>query len=284
MILVTGAGGQLGQALRLVLADRPVLYTTHAELDITNREACRRFVGERGIKVIFNAAAYTKVDKAESEQELAFAVNRDGAGNLAWAAQETGAVVVHVSTDYVFDGCAEQPYVETDMPNPQTVYGRSKLAGEAAVLEHAPAGVVLRTGWVYSAHGGNFLKTMLRLGAERASLGVVDDQTGTPTLADRLAQDMVRIGDGLAGRHEGLREVFHYAGEGQVTWCGFARAIMREAGLPCEVNAIATADYPTEAVRPSFSVLDKTKVKSHFGLHINQWQDDLSSCLRMIQT
>jgi len=283
MILVTGAAGQLGQALQHALAGRAVVYKTSAELDITDAEACRRLVAEQGISLILNAAAYTKVDKAESEHDLAFAVNREGALNLARAAQETGAKVVHISTDYVFDGSLERPYVETDLPNPQTVYGRSKLAGEDAVLEHAPAAVVLRTGWVYSAYGNNFMKTMLRLGAERESLGVVDDQTGTPTLADSLARDMVRIGDELVARGE-MRELFHYAGEGETTWCGFARAIMRQAGLACEVTAITTTDYPTDAVRPVYSVLDKTKVKSHFGLQINDWRDDLTSCLTALTT
>lgn len=283
MILVTGAGGQLGHALRATLGERPALYRSSAELDITDVEACRRFVAEQGISVILNAAAYTKVDKAESEHELAFAVNRDGAKNLAMAAQETGARLVHVSTDYVFDGRADRPYVETDKPNPQTVYGRSKLAGEDAVLEHAPRAVVVRTGWVYSAYGTNFLKTMLRLGAERENLGVVNDQTGTPTLADQLAADMVRIADQCVGHDEIMGGVFHYAGEGHATWFEFASSIMKEAGLNCEIKGIGTADYPTAAVRPVYSVLDKTKVKSHFGLQINQWQDDLTACLSALK-
>lgn len=283
MILVTGAGGQLGQALREVLAGRDVMYRASAELDITDAEACRRLVGENGVSVILNAAAYTKVDKAESEQEQAFAVNRDGAGNLAKAAQETGALVVHVSTDYVFDGRLDRPYAETDVANPQTIYGRSKLAGEGLVLEHAPAAVVLRTGWVYSAYGANFLKTMLRLGAERESLGVVADQTGTPTLADHLARDMVKVMDMLAVGHGGIREIFHYADDGVATWYDFASTIMRTAGLGCEVKPITTADYPTAAARPAYSVLDKSKVKSHFGLEINQWQDDLASCIARLQ-
>ncbi|RYG62352.1 MAG: dTDP-4-dehydrorhamnose reductase [Alphaproteobacteria bacterium] len=283
MILVTGAGGQLGHALRATLGERPALYRSSAELDITDVEACRRFIAEQGISVILNAAAYTKVDKAESEQDLAFAVNRDGARNLALAAQEAGARLVHVSTDYVFDGLADQPYVETDKPNPQTVYGRSKLAGEDAVLEHAPHAVVLRTGWVYSTYGSNFLNTMLRLGAERENLGVVSDQTGTPTLASRLAADIVRIADQCVERDDVKGGIFHYAGGGQATWFEFARSIMAEAGLNCEVKGISTADYPTAAVRPAYSVLDKTKVKSHFGLQINQWQDDLTACLSALK-
>ncbi|TKW61203.1 MAG: dTDP-4-dehydrorhamnose reductase [Blastochloris viridis] len=278
MILVTGAGGQLGQALQPVLAGRAVVYKTSAELDITDAEACRKLVADQGISLILNAAAYTKVDKAESEHDLAFAVNREGALNLARAAHETGAKVVHISTDYVFDGSLDRPYVETDLPNPQTVYGRSKLAGEDAVLEHAPAAAVLRTGWLYSGYGHNFMKTMLRLGVERESLNVVDDQTGTPTLADSLARAMVRIGDELLHGGE-MRELFHYAGGGETTWCGFARAIMEQAALPCEIKAITTDEYPTAAVRPAYSVLDTTKLKSHFGLPINHWRDELTSCL-----
>lgn len=278
MILVTGAAGQLGQALRGALAGREAMYRSSAELDITDAEACRKLVAEQGIKLILNAAAYTKVDKAESDEELAFKVNRDGAANLARAAAEVGAALVHVSTDYVFDGKARQePYTEADSPNPQTVYGRSKLAGEQAVQEILPEAVILRTGWVYSAYGHNFLNTMLRLGAERDSLSVVDDQVGTPTLADSLARDMVTVADGLAkGKAGGL---YHYAGLGQTTWCGFAREIMRSAGLACEVKAITTAEYPTPAARPAYSVLDTTAFRRHWEIELNQWQEELSSCL-----
>lgn len=285
MILVTGAGGQLGQELRVALAGRPALFVTSAELDITDADACKRLVADNGITTILNAAAYTKVDKAEQEEELAFAVNAAGAMNLAVAAKETGAFVVHVSTDYVFDGTKNRPYAETDIPNPRTVYGRSKLAGEEAVMKQAPAAIVLRTGWLYSAHGANFMKTMLRLGAERSELGVVADQTGTPTHAGHLARDVALIVD---KRHQNadfknISGIFHYADDGAATWYDFAVNIMREAGLNCKVRPITTEAYPTPAVRPAYSVLDKSKVKSHFKLDINHWQDDLASCIAMIR-
>lgn len=278
MILVTGAGGQLGQELKQALRGREALFLGSGELDITDAEACRRAVAENGVTVIINAAAYTKVDKAEDERERALAVNGQGPLNLARAAHETGARVVQVSTDYVFDGRKRSPYGEDDAPNPLTVYGRSKLAGEDAVLDHAPRAWVVRTGWLYSAHGHNFMKTMLRLGREKSEISVVDDQRGTPTHAAHLARALAQMPD-----VPGESGIFHYADEGEASWYDFATRIMQIAGLPCRVNPIATSAYPTPALRPAYSVLDKARVKSAFRVETNDWQDGVAACVKALQ-
>jgi dTDP-4-dehydrorhamnose reductase len=273
MIAVTGAGGQLGTELRAALAGRAARFLTSAELDITNAAACRSAL--EGVSAVINAAAYTKVDRAEAEEGLAMAVNAEGPRNLAVAARAVGARLVHISTDYVFDGTRREPYTEDDVPNPQTAYGRTKLAGERAVLGELPEALVVRTGWLYAAHGHNFLRTMLRIGAEKAEVRVVNDQTGTPTHAGHLARDLVAMLD--SGQGAGL---YHYADEGEATWFDFAREIMHAAGLACAVKPIPTSAYPTPAVRPAYSVLDKGRVKSAFGLRLNNWRDDIESCVK----
>ena len=281
MILVTGANGQLGQELQRSHLPAGTLFLTRDQLDITNLSACQRLIAEHGITTVINAAAYTQVDKAESEPDLAFAINHTGTANLAKAlATETNGTLLHISTDYVFNGQSSTPYTE-DMPtSPTTVYGQSKRKGEEDALEFAPTAIVLRTSWLYSAlGGGNFVKTMLRLGAERAELNVVFDQTGTPTSAQNLATDIAKI---LPLIKPNEHEIFHYSNEGTASWYDFATTIMQLANLPCKVLPIRSAQYPTPAQRPAYSVLDKSKFKSYFNTEISHWHTPLAKCIKEI--
>lgn len=271
MLLVTGANGQLGQELRLLLGNRAV-YAGRAELDIADEAAVKAFFEAQSFDLVINCAAYTAVDKAEDDAEAADRANRLGPALLA----RYGRRMVHVSTDYVFDGTSCRPYRENDAPNPVSVYGRTKLAGEEAVLNEAETAAIIRTAWVYSSFGKNFVKTMRRLGAERDSLGVVFDQVGTPTYAADLASAIVAMLPQIA---PGMKDVYHYSNEGVTSWYDFAVAIMEESGLSCAVRPIESADYPTRAARPAFSVLNKAKIKKDFGLSIPHWRDGLKRCL-----
>lgn len=271
MYLITGARGQLGTALREVMPHAAALGS--GELDIGDAGAVAEYVTKHRIRLIINCAAYTAVDKAEDEAGLAERANAAGPGNLA----RSGAGVVHISTDYVFDGASGVPYVEDAPTNPMSVYGRTKLAGEREVLAHAPVAVVIRTGWLYSSFGTNFVKTMLRLGAEREVVRVVADQTGTPTSALDLAQAIAAIVPRLKPE---LNGIYHYSNAGSCSWHGFAEEIMRLAGLSCRVVPIESAEYPTRATRPSYSVLDKTKFMETFGLRIPHWKESLQECLK----
>lgn len=274
MLLITGANGQLGNELRLLLGDN-ALYTDYAELDITDAAAVRAFVNAHQVDMIVNCAAYTAVDKAESDEEKAYAINAVGPANLAQA----GVPLIHVSTDYVFDGASCRPYVEDDVPNPATVYGRTKLAGEKHVLENADTALVIRTAWLYSSFGNNFVKTMLRLGAERDSLNVVFDQVGTPTYARDLAMAIVRI---MPQLKPGMKGIYHFSNEGVCSWYDFAVRIMDKAGLSCRVKPIESIDYPTPAKRPFYSVLNKGKIKAAFGVEIPHWEKSLDDCLKKL--
>jgi dTDP-4-dehydrorhamnose reductase len=287
-VLLTGANGQLGWevARRAGGAGLDARSLAHAELDIADRAKVGEVVAAVAPKVVINAAAYTAVDKAESERERAFAVNRDGAAHLADACAAAGAALIHVSTDYVFDGTKQGAYVETDPVGPLGVYGASKLAGEEAVRARAPRHVILRTAWVYGVHGANFVKTMLRLARERPELRVVDDQRGCPTAAGDLAEAALAIaGRIVAGTvpADGFG-TFHCVGDGEITWCGFAREIMAQAGPrlgkpPPSVTAITTADYPTPARRPANSVLDCGKLARVYGLSLRPWRVALAEVL-----
>ncbi len=274
MFLVTGANGQLGNELRLLLGERAI-YTDRGELDITNAGQVREFAAGNGIDLIINCAAYTAVDKAEGDEEKAYAINALGAANLAQA----GVPLIHVSTDYVFDGGACRPYTEEDKPAPETVYGRTKLAGEKLVMENADTALIIRTAWLYSSFGGNFVKTMLRLGKEKDVLNVVFDQTGTPTYARDLAEAIVKI---IPQIKPGMKEIYHFSNEGVCSWYDFAVEIMQTAELPCKVRPIESKDYPTPATRPFYSVLNKGKIKEAFGLEINHWKKSLNDCLKKI--
>lgn len=271
MLLVTGANGQLGNELRLLLGDRAV-YVGREELDITDEAAVRRFLDAQNFDVVINCAAYTAVDKAEDDFDTADRINRLGPALLA----KYGRRIIQVSTDYVFDGTAHLPYKEENVVNPVSVYGSTKLAGEEAVLADAETAVVIRTAWLYSSFGANFVKTMRRLGAERDSLGVIFDQIGTPTYAADLAAAIVAI---LPNIQTGKKEIYHYSNEGVASWYDFACAIMAESGLACAVRPLETHEYPTKATRPAYSVLNKTKIKRDFGITIPHWMDGLKRCI-----
>lgn len=282
-ILVTGAEGQLGRELRDVLEQsRPGItdYVGHDALDITDSDAVTAFVQLNKYTHIINCAAYTAVDRAEEHVQECTSVNVDGARNLARAAAESNAQLVHISTDYVFDGMTWRPYSEEHTTNPLSVYGLTKLNGEKAVAEVCNNAVIIRTGWLYSAHGNNFVKTMLRLAQSRDKISVVADQTGTPTYALHLARAIAQIINS-ADWHAG---VYHFANEGVATWYDFATAIMEISGYADTVTVlpIATEQYPTAATRPPFSVLAKEKIKTTYNITIPHWRVALTECLRRI--
>lgn len=274
MFLVVGANGQLGNELRLLLKEKAT-YVDRDELDITDKNAVEKFFAENSFEAIINCAAYTAVDKAESDEKLAELINVEGPRNLA----ASGLPLIHISTDYVFDGTNSVPYVEEDKPHPQTVYGRTKLAGEQAVMETAKTVIIIRTAWLYSVFGNNFVKTMRRLGAERKSLNVVFDQVGTPTYAADLAQAIVTI---LPQIKAGTKALYHFSNEGVCSWYDFALAVMAQSDLDCEVLPIESKEYPTPAKRPHYSVLNKSKIKHDFGLKINNWAVSLAECIEKL--
>ena len=282
-LLITGHHGQVGQALiqQAAAHNFQVAAYDRSGLDIASRTAVLQAVEREQPAVIINAAAYTAVDKAESEP-AAYAANAEGAENLARVAHAAGAAILHISTDYVFNGQTERPYRETDVPDPQTIYGQSKLAGEQAVQAACPRHIILRTAWVFGEHGNNFVKTMLRLGRERDSLGIVADQSGAPTYAGHIAAALLHI----AGRTQTENcpyGLYHFSGSPYTTWHGFAAEIFRRAAeqnlLPRipTLNAIATADYPTPARRPANSRLDCSKIQAAFGIAPSDWQAALGS-------
>jgi len=283
-LLVTGSRGQLGSELRMLheMQDKPGAHTWFfsdlPELDITDAGQVEAFCRDRRIDAIVNCAAWTAVDRAESEPDAAFRVNRGGAAALAAAAQATGGLLAHVSTDYVFDGSSSRPYCEDDPVAPCGVYGQSKWEGEEAIRASGCSHLIIRTAWLYSAHGQNFVKTMLRLGRERESLGVVFDQVGTPTWAADLAGAIVSILDRIDPARR-YAETFHYSNEGVCSWYDFAKAIMDAERLRCKVSPIETSDYPTPAARPPYSVLNKRKIREAWALEIPHWHDSL---LRML--
>jgi len=275
-LLITGSHGQLGTELMRLGSVHDLLGVDQDELDITDADAVMSVVNVFAPDAVINAAAYTAVDKAESESELAFAVNRDGPDNLAKACETAGIPLIHVSTDYVFDGCKQYPYVETDPVAPPGVYGASKWAGEEAVREYCSKHVILRTSWVFSAHGNNFVKTMLRLGTEREELGVVTDQHGCPTFAGELARGIYAIMG-----HNDAWGTYHFCQPEPTTWYDFAETVFAEAvrqGIHLrtrQVNPITTEDYPTPAKRPANSVLNYTKFQNTFGIQIVPWRESL---------
>lgn len=284
-ILITGSNGQVGRALRQTLAPAGrIIALDRGALDLADAGAIRRTVAEHRPSIIVNAAAYTAVDRAESEPGLAMAVNAVAPGVLAEEASRLGAVMVHYSTDYVFDGSSDRPYRESDTPNPLNVYGKSKLAGELAVQAACPAHYILRTSWVYAVTGSNFLNTMLRLGRERPELRIVDDQTGAPTWAQAIAAMTAQL---LASRTAGAdpcHGLYHMTASGAVTWFGFAKAIFEEAektlGIrPPRLIPITTPEYPLPARRPANSMLDTGKFTAAFGISPAPWRDMLRQCL-----
>lgn len=274
-ILVTGAGGQLGSELRkkgFSMLDE-VFYTDVAELDITDYAAVEHFIQEHEIDTIINCAAYTAVDKAEDDPETAAQINTLAVENLARAAAKEDCLLIHISTDYVFDGTADHPYTEKDKPCPVSVYGKTKLAGEQAILKSGCFHIIIRTAWLYSAYGQNFVKTILRLADERDEINVVDDQVGTPTYAADLAHALTTIMENEERiEHEGI---YHYSNAGTCSWYDFALEIVRLGGKTCKVNPVSTAEYPSRTPRPAWSVLDKSKITKTFGVEVPDWKEAL---------
>ena len=277
-ILITGCNGQLGNEIQLLqaqYAQHTWLNTDVNELDITDKAAIERFVEANEIDGIVNCAAYTAVDKAESDPQLARKLNADAPAFLAEAVAKRGGWMVQVSTDYVFNGTKHTPYVETDEPCPNSVDGQAKLEGEQAVSKLCPNTMIIRTAWLYSEFGNNFVKTMIRLGREREQLGVIFDQVGTPTYAHDLATLIMTAID------KGIKPgVYHFSNEGVTSWYDFTKSIHRLAGInTCQVSPLHTAEYPTPASRPAYSVLDKTKIKDVYGIEIPHWEESLAKCI-----
>lgn len=279
-ILVTGAKGQLGseiRALSVLYPQHEFTFTDRTTLDLSNLCKMENFFDDHTFDAIINCAAYTAVDKAESEKELADTINHRFVSMLAKIAKRNNAALIHISTDYVFNGEHHRPYIESDPTNPQGVYGRTKRDGENAILSVALSNtVIIRTSWVYSSFGNNFLKTMLRLGRERDTLGVIFDQIGTPTYARDLAQTILEI---LPRIKNEKPEIYHYSNEGVASWYDFAEAIFELSGVNCKVSPITTDQYPTPASRPHYSLLNKSKIKTEFGITIPYWRDSLKECL-----
>lgn len=291
-ILITGANGQLGQCFRQLAAQYPqwgFIFNDFPELDITSHKAVSGFfesrTGANKIRWCINCAAYTAVDKAESEPIRARKINVAGPKNLAEACASHGATMVQLSTDYVYHNRQNTPFQENDPVSPKSVYARTKLAGDRAVLKANAGSMVVRTSWVYSEFGHNFVKTMLRLGAERPALSVVFDQIGTPTYAPDLAEAILQMIEKVEKgevKRENAGGIWHYSNEGVTSWYDFAKAIFDIKKMSCRVHPIETKDFPTPARRPPFSLLNKAKVKTVFGLEIPDWRDSLQVCLRKL--
>lgn len=280
-ILITGCNGQLGNEMQL----QERLHTEHTyfntdvqDLDITNKKAVEDYVEQNKIDCIVNCAAYTAVDKAESNKELCTLLNTEAPAYLAAAVERRGGAMIQISTDYVFNGTNHTPYVETDTPQPDSVYGSTKLAGETKVQKNCSRTMIIRTAWLYSTFGNNFVKTMIHLGKEKSELGVIFDQIGTPTYARDLA---VAI---MAAIEQGIQPgVYHFSNEGIISWYDFTKAIHRIAGIStCHVKPLHTAEYPTPANRPAYSVLDKTKIKQTYGIEIPYWEESLRECIALL--
>ena len=282
-ILVTGANGQLGREMQRLSAVSPNNYTFTdvAELDVTDAGAVRQAVAQTRAEVIVNCAAYTNVERAEEDEAAADRLNRGAAENLARAAEANGATLIHVSTDYVFDGTGHRPYTEDMATSPLGAYGRTKLAGEEAVKASGCRYLILRTAWLYSEYGNNFLKTMLRLTSERETLRVVFDQVGTPTYAGDLALAIFSLIE--AGRYAGNEGVYHFTDEGVCSWYDFATEIAAAAGHDkCRIIPCHTSEFPTKATRPAYSVLDKTKFKETFRMDIPHWREAMIYCMKRL--
>ena len=279
VVLVTGANGQLGQSLQHISAKYPqakLVYYNSSDLNITDFSQCQNIFNEIKPDFCINAAAYTAVDKAESDTEKAYAVNVNGAENLAKACQEIGGTLIHISTDFVFDGSQKTPYTEEDATNPQGVYGMTKRQGEQAIEAILKQYLIIRTSWLYSQFANNFMKTMLRLGAERDTLSVVNDQTGTPTNAVDLAQALLQIITKIhAGEISEPYGIYHFSNEGVASWYDFAKQIFDIHKIRIDLQPISTSAYPTPAKRPVYSVLDKSKIKHVFGLQIRDWEKSI---------
>jgi dTDP-4-dehydrorhamnose reductase len=284
VILVTGASGQLGQSIQFIAsnyADCEFIFASSQDLDITNQDRVNNFFDTNKINFCINAAAYTAVDKAESETEKAEAINVVGPKNLAIACKKNNAKLIHISTDFVFDGASNKPYSETDETNPLNIYGKTKLDGEQAVRDNIDEYFIIRTSWVYSQFGNNFMKTMLRLASERDSLSIVSDQIGSPTNAVDLAKAIMQIVCHTERSRSANTQygIYNFSNEGIASWYDFAVEIFKINNVVIDVNPIPTEAFPTPAKRPKYSLLDKSKIKNTFGIEIKTWQESLLQTL-----
>ena len=281
-VLVTGSSGQVGNEIKAISSDYSYnfFFTDRNNIDITSKDSIKEFCKTNNINVIINCAAYTAVDKAQSDEINADLINRKAVKKLALVSQELNIKLIHISTDYVFDGKNFKPYCEEFQTNPQSIYGKTKLDGENEMRDINPLNsIIIRTSWVYSYYGNNFVKTMLRLGKEKEELGVIFDQIGTPTYAKDLAKIILDIVPQIDNQKV---EIYNYSNEGVLSWYDFAKEIMKMAKLNCKINPIETYQYPTPAKRPHFSLLNKSKIKSKFNLEIPYWKDGLDDCLKRL--
>jgi dTDP-4-dehydrorhamnose reductase len=279
-ILITGANGQLGMSIQKLAPSYPehmFTYTDFKELDITDFEKVKEYLSAQQFDVLINCAAYTAVDKAEEDKEKAKLLNVSATKHLARLTEEFNIYLIHISTDFIFDGTKNHPYTEDDKPKPQSVYGTTKADGENAVIENAGNAAIIRTSWLYSEFGNNFMKTIVRLASERDSLNIVNDQIGTPTYAGDLAECILYILPN-AKKIKGV-EIYHYSNQGETSWYGFAKAIVEINGISCDIKPIPTSDYPLPATRPAYSVMSKEKIKREFGIKIPKWEESLRKCL-----
>ena len=281
-ILITGSHGQLGSEMLQAAAGFPAfsfLYTDVEDLDICDKNALNDFVKTNHVNIIVNCAAYTAVDKAEDDIALCYKINSDAVRNIGEVANENGIKVVHISTDYVFDGTNHIPYIEDQPVCPSSVYGKSKLAGEQALMDSCEHAVIIRTAWLYSSFGNNFVKTMMKLGTERDSLNVIFDQIGTPTYAADLANTILQV----LSHTNFVPGIYHFSDEGVCSWYDFTKSIHRIAGITCDVRPIETKDYPVRTPRPHYSVLNKAKLKAVYGITIPHWEESLERCIGILK-
>ena len=281
-VLVTGSSGQVGNEIKAISSDYSYnfFFTDRNNIDITSKDSIKEFCKTNNINVIINCAAYTAVDKAQSDEINADLINRKAVKKLALVSQELNIKLIHISTDYVFDGKNFKPYCEEFQTNPQSIYGKTKLDGENEMRDINPKNsIIIRTSWIYSYYGNNFVKTMLRLGKEKEELGVIFDQIGTPTYAKDLAKIILDIVPQIDNQKV---EIYNYSNEGVLSWYDFAKEIMKMAKLNCKINPIETYQYPTPAKRPHYSLLNKNKIKSTFNIEIPYWKDGLDDCLRRL--
>jgi len=286
-ILVTGANGQLGKELKILASANPQFqfsFLSKEVLPIHNSVLLRKFFQEINPGYCINCAAYTAVDRAEEEKGLAFLINAEAVGQLANICKEYDSKLIHISTDYVFDGAASTPYMEEDATNPKNVYGVSKLEGEKHALLLNPGSIIIRTSWLYSEFGKNFVKTMLKLMNEKKEISVVNDQIGSPTYAYDLGEVIISMIDNKsAGMQSWIPGIYHFSNEGAITWYDFAIAIKELSGSSCKINPVTSEFFPTVAKRPDYSVLDKTKIQQTFGIKLKDWRESLADCLHKIK-
>jgi len=281
-ILVTGSNGQLGSEIKFLskLVNHSFIFTDYKELDITSETDVEKCISRNKVDFVINCAAYTAVDKAEDDEQNAHLLNAIAPSYLAKSCKKNKAIFIQVSTDYVFDGTATSPIAENEIVNPQSIYGKTKLEGEQLTQKENPESIIIRTSWLYSSFGNNFVKTMIRLGEEKDSIGVVADQKGTPTYAFDLARTILQIIDKVTISKTNLVSgIFHYSNLGETTWCEFAKEIHAIKAIKCTVNPVTTEEYPTPAKRPKYSVLDKTKIQNSYNITIPEWKASLVKCI-----